>query len=119
MYNDLKINNKDGGIMTLFEQVILRRNKINNKYIKRYTKRYIRKGKITIWWMLRNGEISDDFSVDEVSDLPADLIGVIYQRTVDELNDYYKGQVQLEIEMYPSGQYKGIKATIIKVEEAI
>lgn len=101
--------------MTLFDKVSEKRNKINNRYIKKYVRKYVRRTKREVRWLVRNGELSENISVYEVSDLPIGLIEIIYERAADELNSYYQGQVRVEVEFYNDGNYKGLKATIVKV----
>lgn len=114
MYNNLKNNDKDGDVMSLFTESNNRRNKIVNKYVKKVVKVM----KYEIKKTVRKGGLSTELRIDNIGiyNLPEGMTDEIYERSKNELNNYYNGEVKVEIGLTGyEMKYKILNATIVKV----
>lgn len=99
--------------MSLFDETIEKKNKLEEKAIRKHSKKYQREAKKTVRWMVKYGKTSAHVKIYD--DLPSELLKMSYIIAVDELNDYYKGQVKMEVFRYECGTIDGLKATIVQV----
>lgn len=99
--------------MSLFAEASDRRNKKINKYVRRF----VRAIKWEIRGTARDGRFYAEMNLNRAGlyNIPADLVGDVYERTVNAINDYFNGEVEAKIRFYGPGKYKSIEATIVKV----
>lgn len=99
--------------MSLFTEAIDNK----NKKINRYANKFARKMDGRIRKSVKQGEFSAEMEpYDAGLYLSEQITNDVFKRTIDILNNHYKGEVVIEIDYYDSGKYKGLKANVIKTE---